>query len=112
MNIKKTLPGAQTTSFGPLVVCWQHFGVLSDVEDVGVVACVDERWWKEAEGSVVERWWWLMLMWHAFGRHGNGEPNGTTFSFGCANMTKWSVPSFRVYKPLLSVFLFLGHTPL
>ena len=99
-------------SFGPLVVCWQHFGVLSDVEDMGVVACVDERWWKEAEGSVVKRWWWSMLMWHAFGRRGNGEPSGTTFSFGCTNVTEWSVPSFRVYKPLLSVFLFLGHTPL
>ena len=94
---------------GPL---WFVGRALSDVEDVGVVARVDEQWWKEAEGSVVERWWWLMLMWHAFGRHGTGEPNGTTFSFGCTNVTKWSVPSFRVYKPLLSVFLFLGHTPL
>jgi hypothetical protein len=49
-------------------------------------------------------------MWHAFGRPGNGEPSGTTFSFGCANVTKWSVPSFRIYKPLLSMFLSLGHT--
>ena len=90
------------------MVCWQHFGALFDVEDVGVVARVDERWWKKAERSVVERWWWSMLMWHAFGRRGNGEPSGTTFLFGCANMTKWSVPSFRVYKPLLSVFFFPG----
>ena len=78
------------------------------MEDVGVVANVDERWWKEAEGSMVKRWWRSMLMWHAFGRGGNGEPSGTTFLFGCASMTKLSMPSFRVYKPLLFMFFPLG----
>ena len=66
------------TSFGPLVVCWQHFGALSDVKDVGVVAHVDEWWWKEAEGHgwkvvvvdadvacIWQAWeWWTK--WHHF----------------------------------------------
>jgi uncharacterized membrane protein YeaQ/YmgE (transglycosylase-associated protein family) len=29
--------------------------------------------------------------------------SGTTFLFGCANMTKWSVRTCRVYKPVLFI---------
>jgi hypothetical protein len=41
------------------------------------------------------------------GSRENGEV-APLFSFGCANMTKWSVRSLRVYKPLLFVFFPLG----
>ena len=41
--------------------------------------------WKEAEAE-------------GCGSHGNGKP---TFSFGCANMTKWPMHSPKVYKPSL-----------
>ena len=29
--------------------------------------------------------------------------SGTTFPFGCANMTKWSMHTCRVYKPMLFI---------
>ena len=31
--------------------------------------------------------------------------SGTTFPFGCANMTKWSMHTWRVYKPVLFIIL-------
>jgi hypothetical protein len=36
------------------------------------------------------------------GSRENSEPSGTTFSFGCTNVTKWSVPSlaFSCFFPL------------
>jgi hypothetical protein len=72
------------------------------VRDVGVVAGVDgvvvERGRAVAAVSRRPGLWAVvrMVKWHHF------------FSFGCANMTKWSVRSLRIYKPLLFVFFPLG----
>jgi hypothetical protein len=38
--------------------------------------------------------------------------SGTTFSFGCANMTKWSVCSPNIYKPSLLLFISQAYSPL
>jgi hypothetical protein len=78
---------AQTTS---VVVCAQRVSLqclaaLSDVRDVGVLT---ESWW----------WWWKGAeRWCQCCRE-NEKKMAPLFLFGCANMTKWSVRSPKVYK--------------
>ena len=91
-------------SFGPDVVA-----ALSNVGDAGVTVCIDEVVVVEG-GRVVAAVSRVVvvvdvdelrpgLCW--FGSHGNGEQVAPLFSFGCTNMTKWSMHSPKVYKPSL-----------
>jgi hypothetical protein len=67
---------------------------------------MEQWWWKEAGeggsgGGVVE----VVVVVDGCE---NSTSSGPTFFCWCANMTKWSVRSLKVYKPSLFALLSLG----
>ena len=91
-------------SFGPDVICLWRLAALYNVGDAGVAACIDE--------VVVEGGRAVMAVVVDVDVRGLGCIDGLAavgmvnkwhhfFSFGCANMTKWSMRSPKVYKPSL-----------